>query len=77
MVCFYPIIYIHVFFAYLNCHFFLSDLGVDAGEIERLRTQIEELEYGVAVAEKSLKSLQTEQRELEDEAAQLQKQRVG
>lgn len=50
--------------------------GLDAGEIEGMRSRKKELEESVTAFEESLKSLQTELRYLEDEAAKLHKQRV-
>ncbi|KAK9283376.1 hypothetical protein L1049_011618 [Liquidambar formosana] len=47
----------------------------DVGEIERLRSRKNELEESITALEESFKSLQTEQRHLEDEAAKLHKQR--
>ncbi|GAV75400.1 SMC_N domain-containing protein [Cephalotus follicularis] len=47
----------------------------DVGEIEKLRSRKEDLEESVAALEESLKLLKTEQRQLEDEAATLHKQR--
>ncbi|GLT36064.1 hypothetical protein SLA2020_104690 [Shorea laevis] len=48
--------------------------GLDGGEIEKLRSRTSELEKSITDIQQELKSLQTEQRILEDEAAQLQKQ---
>ena len=46
------------------------------GEIEGMRSKKMELEESVATVEESLKSLQTELRYIEDEAAKFHKQRV-
>lgn len=58
-----------------SCHFVFG-LGVDGNEIERLRSKKKKLEESVDELEESLKSMQTEQRLIEDEAAKLQKERV-
>lgn len=50
--------------------------GTDTGEIERLRSKKKELEEIIDDLEENFKSLQIEQRLLEDEAAKLHKQRV-
>lgn len=55
---------------------FVFGLGVDGNEIERLRSKKKKLEESVDELEESLKSMQTEQRLIEDEAAKLQKERV-
>ncbi|XWS42860.1 hypothetical protein CRYUN_Cryun16bG0050800 [Craigia yunnanensis] len=49
--------------------------GLDNGEIEKLKSRKNELENSVADVEEGIKSLQIQQRLLEDEAAKLQKQR--
>ncbi|KAK6232571.1 hypothetical protein SCA6_002644 [Theobroma cacao] len=49
--------------------------GLDTGEIEKLRSRKNELENSVADMEEGIKSLQIQQRLLEDEAAKLHKQR--
>uniref|UniRef100_A0A1J3CXP7 Structural maintenance of chromosomes protein 5 n=1 Tax=Noccaea caerulescens TaxID=107243 RepID=A0A1J3CXP7_NOCCA len=49
--------------------------GVDVGELEKLRSRKEELEDSVSALEETHKSLQTEQRLLEEEAAKLHKER--
>lgn len=49
--------------------------GLDTGEIEKLKFKREELEEEVAEIEECFKSLETNQRLIEDEAAKLQKQR--
>ncbi|KAL1205854.1 Structural maintenance of chromosomes protein 5 [Cardamine amara subsp. amara] len=49
--------------------------GVDVGELEKLRSRKEELEDAVLSIEETCKSLQTEQRLLEEEAAKLHKER--
>ncbi|KAL4341456.1 hypothetical protein GQ457_08G006080 [Hibiscus cannabinus] len=49
--------------------------GLDSGEIEKLRSRKNELEKSVADVEEGIKSLQIQQRLVEDEAAKLQKQR--
>lgn len=51
-------------------------LGVDAGEIEKQRCRKEELEESVIALEESFKSLLMEQKHLENEGADLQRQRV-
>lgn len=51
-------------------------LGLDAGEIERLRARKKELEESIYTLEANIKSLQLQQRKFEDEAAKLRKQRV-
>nr|CAN81068.1 hypothetical protein VITISV_032538 [Vitis vinifera] len=50
--------------------------STDTGEIERLRSKKKELEEIIDDLEENFKSLQIEQRLLEDEAAKLHKQRV-
>lgn len=55
---------------------FVFGVGVDGNEIERLRSKKKKLEESVDELEESLKSMQTEQRLIEDEAAKLQKERV-
>ncbi|XP_019051963.1 PREDICTED: structural maintenance of chromosomes protein 5 isoform X2 [Nelumbo nucifera] len=52
---------------------FLS--GTDVGEIEKLRSRKKELEETIVGLEESFKTLQTEERHLEDETAKLIKQR--
>uniref|UniRef100_A0A1D1YS75 Structural maintenance of chromosomes protein 5 n=1 Tax=Anthurium amnicola TaxID=1678845 RepID=A0A1D1YS75_9ARAE len=47
----------------------------DAGDVDRMKSRKQELEATIAEMDGSLKSLQMEQRQLEDEAAKLQKQR--
>ncbi|KAF8398367.1 hypothetical protein HHK36_017294 [Tetracentron sinense] len=49
--------------------------SLDVGEVERLRSRKRELEDTITGLEGSFKTLQTEQRQLEDEAAKLHKQR--
>ncbi|KAH1032868.1 hypothetical protein J1N35_045042 [Gossypium stocksii] len=49
--------------------------GLDSGEIENMRSRKNELEKLIADAEEGIKSLQIQQRLVEDEAAKLQKQR--
>ncbi|VYS66967.1 unnamed protein product [Arabidopsis thaliana] len=49
--------------------------GVDVGELEKLRSRKEELEDSILFMEETHKSLQTEQRRLEEEAAKLHKER--
>ncbi|CAN8300073.1 unnamed protein product [Cochlearia groenlandica] len=49
--------------------------GVDVGELDKLRARKEELEDSVLSVEETCKSLQTEQRFLEEEAAKLHKER--
>ncbi|KAG9457404.1 hypothetical protein H6P81_001912 [Aristolochia fimbriata] len=49
--------------------------SVDIGEIEKFRSRKEELEADILDMEQTLKTLQSEQRHLEDEAAKLRKQR--
>ncbi|GMY22549.1 structural maintenance of chromosomes protein 5 isoform X2 [Fagus crenata] len=49
--------------------------SLDVGEIEGMRSKKMELEESVATVEESLKSLQTELRYIEDEAAKFHKQR--
>lgn len=49
--------------------------GLDSGEIENMRCRKNELEKLIADAEEGIKSLQIQQRLVEDEAAKLQKQR--
>lgn len=49
--------------------------GVDVGELEKLRSRKEELEDAISFIEETHKSLQTEQRLLEEEAAKLHKER--
>ncbi|KAM7268547.1 hypothetical protein ACFE04_010713 [Oxalis oulophora] len=51
------------------------DLDADSGEIEELRSREEELHRDVIDMEEYLKMLVAEQRQLEDEAAKLEKQR--
>lgn len=58
---------------YLIC---IPSQGLDTGEIEKLKFKREELEEEVAEIEECFKSLETNQRLIEDEAAKLQKQRV-
>lgn len=48
--------------------------GVDGGETEKLRSRKCELENTIADMDQELKSLQTEERKLDDEAARLQRQ---
>lgn len=55
---------------------FCVGLGSDAGEFEKLRSRKMELEESVVELEESRKSLQAEQRLLEDKEAELHKQRV-
>ncbi|KAG2333834.1 hypothetical protein Bca52824_005014 [Brassica carinata] len=49
--------------------------GMDVGELEKLRSRKEELEDSISSIEETRKSLQTEQRLLEEEAAKLHKER--
>lgn len=52
-------------------------IGVDTGEIERLKSNKTELEESVATLQESVRLLQVEQREIEDEEAKLRKERVS
>ncbi|CAN6806044.1 unnamed protein product [Brassica oleracea] len=49
--------------------------GMDVGELEKLRSRKDELEDSISSIEETRKSLQTEQRLLEEEAAKLHKER--
>ncbi|CAG7879398.1 hypothetical protein BRARA_C00699 [Brassica rapa] len=49
--------------------------GMDVGELEKLRSRKEELEDSISSIEETRKTLQTEQRLLEEEAAKLHKER--
>lgn len=64
---------IHLVHGRLSFHF---HTGVDAGEVERLRSRSKELEETIGSLEEKIKVLQTELRHLDDEAAQLHKLRV-
>lgn len=61
-------------FDILVLHFFL---GVNATEIEDLRAKKEGLEESIAEVEQSCKTIYMELRNLENEAADLHKKRVG
>lgn len=49
---------------------------LEVGDVERMKSRKEELEGNISQMDAILKSLQLEQRQLEDEAAKLQKKRV-
>ena len=49
--------------------------GLDVGDLEKLRSRKEELEDSISSIEETRKSLQTEQRLVEEEAAKLHKER--
>lgn len=50
--------------------------GVDTDDMESLRSQKVEIESDISSIEESLKILLAEQRQLEDDAAKLHRQRV-
>lgn len=51
-------------------------LGVDVSDIEKLKSLKDEIEHAIGGLEENLKVLQARQRQLEDEEANLHKQRV-
>ena len=54
---------------------FSSD--VDAGEVERLKSQKLQLDEAISTLEDNLRAVKSELRNIEDEGAKLEKQRVG
>lgn len=53
-----------------------TSVGVDVGDLEKLKSTKVELEQVIGELEGSLKMLQAQQRQLEDEEANLHKQQV-
>lgn len=52
-------------------------LDVDAGEVERLKSQKLQLDESISTLEDNLRAVKSQLRNIEDEGAKLEKQRVG